>query len=142
MSWITLSSKSALAGSFDSPWARANAGASRQLTRTTAAVSRLQDELQANDSAPERGAIWYRITFDVFHMFPDPVDLDFDEAVNRPIHPQCHRAIAGRQDRLRARTAKRVVCAADAVEHQPLVTRGELHRTPSALQELASGLDR
>src|SRR6267142_7210139 len=54
----------------------------------------LEHELEANHSTPERGAIRYRVTFTVFDVFPDAVDLQLHEAVQGPVHAQGQRAFA------------------------------------------------
>src|SRR6185369_5831048 len=108
----------------------------------TASPDRLKHELQPDDPAPEGCAVRYRITFRVFDMFPDAVHLEFHEAVQRPIHAERQRAIAGWEDRLGARVTERLVGAPRAVEPQPLVARGNLNRADPALKQRLDGLHR
>ena len=49
--------------------------------------SRLENELETKDPAPER-AVRDRTTFRVRDMFPDGIDLQFEEPVERPVDAQ------------------------------------------------------
>src|SRR5262252_7975062 len=103
----------------------------------------LEQELKPEHPAPERGAVRYRITVGIFHMFPDAIHLHLHEPVQRPVHAESQHAVATGKDRLRSGIAERLVeSRPDAVEPQSLDARRHFDASDTALEQRCRRLQR
>src|SRR4051812_46935815 len=101
-----------------------------------------EQELEPDDAAPERRTVRYWITFGILDLFPDAVDLNLCEPVERPVGAQRQDMLRFEEDGFRPRVAERRILAGLAVVPDPLDPRCHFQAAHAPVKQRRLGPER